>query len=357
VNPAYPQVQSPGNIVINSCTNVPVVYPPLVVTDPCCGTNWNVVYDLPSGTTFAPNSKTLVNWYVYDCASGTNFIAASSFLVTIVCSNCCQGPFTNYTVTVVKGSNYLADCLCQQPSNTLANVLPSVPEGTEVYFWNPITGQFDTPPDTFNSGAWHIGTEPMFIGEGFLLVNPTNQYQLTIYGMDPECSPGCSPLDCYSATTLYGDFGLGPNSMDFCDRFCCPPALWTSVQAWDPSSQSFTTYTYSGTWSPQEPPALPVGYSEFVSVNKSACLTGVPLVHIGQTVTNQIATLSISWSTNNVPINYWQPQYSTDLVHWLTFPSTGALISPILIPETGTFFLGTPYQFYRLVTTNASGTN
>jgi hypothetical protein len=348
VDPAFPQVQTPGNIVIDSCTNVPVVYPPLVVTDPCCGSNWSVVYDPPSGTSFAPGTSSLVNWFAYDCNSGSNYFAANSFLVIVVCTNCCEGPITNYTVTVAKGSNYLADCLCQGTNNTLADVIPSVPAGTEVYFWNPTLGQFN-PVDTFTSGAWQNGTELMGPGEGFLLVSPTNTYQLTIYGVEPGCG-SCAPLDCFSPTMLAGDYGIDPNPGDFCDRFCCPPPPGTGVQVWDAGNQSFTTYAYSAS---SPPPALPVGYSEFVSVNKAACLAGTSNLQIVRSGTTQTSSLTMSWSTNGIPINYWQPQYSTDLVHWLTLPITGALTPPLIINTTGTFSLSAPYQFYRLVTTNA----
>jgi hypothetical protein len=352
VNPAFPRVQTPGNIVIDSCTNVEVVYPPLVVNDPCCGTNWSVVYDPPSGTSFAPGTSSLVNWYAYDCLSGTNFFAAYSFLVLVVCTNCCEGSITNYSVTVVKGSNYLADCLCQAPSNTLAQVIPSVPEGTEVYFWDSAAGQFTTP-DTFTSGAWQIGTEPLVLGEGFLLVSFTNQYQLTIYGVEPGCGGGCSPLDCFSPTMLAGDYGIDPNPGDFCDRFCCPPPPGTGVQVWNAGTQSFTTYDYAASW---PPPPLPVGYSEFVSVNKAACLAGNTVVQIVRSGTSQASSLTMTWSTNGIPNNFWQPQYSTDLVHWLTLPITGALNPPIIINKSS-FSLGAPYQFYRLAATNAFQTN
>jgi hypothetical protein len=352
VNPAFPQVQTPGNIVIDSCTNVLVTYPPLVVTDPCCGSNWSVVYDPPSGTSFAPGTSSLVNWFAYDCNSGSNYFAANSFLVIVVCTNCCEGPITNYTVTVAKGSNYLADCLCQEPSNTLADVIPSVPAGTEVYFWNPTAGKFN-PVDTFTSGAWHPGTEPMNPGEGFLLVSPTNAYQLTIDGVEPGCG-SCTPLDCFSPTMLAGDYGIDPNPGDFCTRFCCPPPPGTEVQVWDAGNQSFTTYAYSGT---PPPPGLAVGYSEFVSVNKAACLAGTSNLQIVRSGTTQVSSLSMTWSTNGIPINYWQPQYSTDLVHWLTLPITGALNPPIFINNNSSFSLSAPYQFYRLAATNIFQTN
>ena len=282
------QVQAASNILIYSCTNVPVVYPQLVVTDPCCGTNWSVVFDPPSGISFAPGTGNLVNWYVYDCY-GTNIASSGSFWVSVLCTNCCEGPLTNYTVSVFTGSNYLADALCQGTSNTLADVLPSVPQGTEVYFWNPAAGQF-TPPDTFTSAGWQNGTEPLFPGEGFLLVSFTNQYPLTIYGDQPGCPGNCSSLNCSSDTLLVGDYGLNPNPVPFCNLFCCPPISGTKVQVWDATSQSFATYTYGTSWSPsQGPPPLPVGYSEFVGMDTSLPVINCP----GDIVTNSCTNVAV----------------------------------------------------------------
>ena len=290
------QIQDPANILIDSCTNILVDYPQLAITDLCCSTNYNVVFDPPSGTSFAPDTRNIVNWFVYDC-SGTNYVAAGSFLVTVLCTNCCEGPITNYTVTVVQGTNYLADCLCQGTSNTLADVLPSVPVGTEVYFWNPPAGQFNNPPDVFQSGGWKNGTEQMFPGEGFLLVSFASSYQLTIYGIQPGCGGGCTPMQCYSDTVLVGDYGVDLNPVPFCDLFCCAPPAGTQVQTWDPTSQSFTTSTYTGlVWLPPppalSPPSLAVGYSEFVSVNKSSPVITCP----GPIMTNSCGNIVVNFT-------------------------------------------------------------
>jgi hypothetical protein len=287
-----PIVQGLSNILVYSCTNVAVDYPQPVVTDPCCGTNWSVVFEPPSGTSFAAGKAGLVNWSLNDC-SGTN-VATGSFWVSVYCTNCCQGPVTNYTVTVVKGSNYLADCLCQGTTNTLADVLPNVPVGTQVYFWNPNAGQF-APPDTFTSGGWQDGTEPLFPGEGFLLVSFTNQYSLTIYGSEPGCGGGCSTLNCSSPTLLAGDYGINPNPVPFCNLFCCAPPFGTEVRVWDATSQSFTIYVYGAPWSPSLPPPLPVGYSEFVSVE-----TGFPVINCpGDIVTNSCAPIPVIFTVTN----------------------------------------------------------
>ena len=129
----------------------------------------------------------------------------------------------------------------------------------------------------------------MVPGEGFLLVSFTNQYSLTIYGIEPGCGGGCTPLTCSFSTVLAGDYGLEPNPVPFCDLFCCPPVDGTEVQVWDATSQSFTTYVYSGTWSPSLPPPLPVGYSEFVSVDTSLPVINCPT----DIITNGCADMQI----------------------------------------------------------------
>ncbi|MGD1019725.1 MAG: hypothetical protein ABSA12_10460 [Verrucomicrobiia bacterium] len=266
----------PSNITVYSCSDVPVFYTNFIPSSVSC-TN-KVVFDPPSGTSFAHQTVSPVNWSVYDC-SGTNICSSGSFWVFVFCTNCCpcinytNSTCTNYTVTVFPGSNYLADVLCQGTNNTLADVLPSVSNGTEVCFWNQWTETF-TPPDSFNS-QWQNGTEPLVPGEGFLLVS-TNQYTytLTIYGCEPTCPGLCAPLDCSSGTMLVGGYGLTP--LAFSNMFCMPMTYQTEVLAWNPTNQVFTTYTCGGTsWSPPSgPPLLQPGYSEFVEVQP--CPTNLP---------------------------------------------------------------------------------
>jgi hypothetical protein len=73
---------------------------------------------------------------------------------------------------------------------------------------------------------------------------------------------------------LVGGYGLSP--VEFSDLFCPPYVSGTEVQQWDAANQSFTTYSYiNGNWLPPgEPPALGVGYSEFVTVD-----TSVPAIY------------------------------------------------------------------------------
>jgi hypothetical protein len=121
----------------------------------------------------------------------------------ICCTNCCSNcapPYPeSYTVTVSPGTNYLTDDLCQGTNNTVNEVLPVAPAGTELYLNAPGGGYTVL---TYSSGegkgagpvGWDEGTTPsavtLSMGEGFTLINTGNtNFTLTIY----VCAPGCFP--------------------------------------------------------------------------------------------------------------------------------------------------------------------
>jgi uncharacterized repeat protein (TIGR03803 family) len=272
------QVQCPGDIVTNSCTNVQVFYAPSV-TDLGC-TNPTVLCTPPSGTPFAPNSTNTVTCSVTDCCGNSN---GCTFTVTVLCStntNCCPNcvqPYPDsYTVTVFPGSNYLADDLCQGANSTVAGVLTNLPNGTQIYLWNEADQKFN-PPDTYTvAEGWSKGgTEPLSPGEGFLLVSFTNNtYALSIGGCEPQCPGPCSPASGANETSLVG--GSGVTTSAYSNLFSCPPVCGTEVKIWDPANQMFTTYSYvNDAWSPSAP-VLPIGYSELVTVDTSAPMINCP---------------------------------------------------------------------------------
>ena len=89
-------VQCPTNMVLVSCTNLPVYYAP-TVTDTCCS-NWNVICYPASGSYFVPGT--------------TN---------TVICSatdNCGNSNSCSFTVTVLSGTNCATNCFqVQCPTN------------------------------------------------------------------------------------------------------------------------------------------------------------------------------------------------------------------------------------------------
>ena len=80
VNTTPPVINCPSNIVVVSCTNVPVCYS-VTATNACCS-NVTVVCTPPSCSSFAPGTVTTVNCVATDCCSNT---ATCSFTVTVVC--------------------------------------------------------------------------------------------------------------------------------------------------------------------------------------------------------------------------------------------------------------------------------
>ena len=108
----------------------------------------------------------------------------------------------------------------------------------------------------------------------FFVSTDTNIYPLTIGGCEPECPAPCSPASGSTGTSLVG--GSGITATAYSNLFSCPPVCGTSVEIWNPANQSFTTCSFvNGFWSPSVP-VLPIGYSEFVTVNTSLPVINSP---------------------------------------------------------------------------------
>ena len=93
-------ISTPANIVIYSCTNVPVFYNPTAL-DTCCNGNLSVTCTPASGSYFAPGTTTTVTCAVLDfCGLSNN----CQFTVTVICTNCLQVDCpTNKTVQCDSG--------------------------------------------------------------------------------------------------------------------------------------------------------------------------------------------------------------------------------------------------------------
>jgi hypothetical protein len=75
-------IYNPNNIVVNSCTNVPVYYYP-TVTDACCS-NWSVMCSPTNGSVFVTGTTTTVLVTATDSCGDSN---TCSFPVTVLCTN------------------------------------------------------------------------------------------------------------------------------------------------------------------------------------------------------------------------------------------------------------------------------
>jgi hypothetical protein len=195
------------------------------------------------------------------------------------CANCVAPYPLSYTNQALAGDTFLANNLCQGTNDTLADLLPVVPDGTEVLIWDYVSQSF-VAAQYFAGFGWadpNTGNPVNFTiapGEGFVVNNPNGPFPLVISGCQPTCPPPCSPPT--NGYVLVGRLGIG--TATYADLFSCPPACGTRVQIFNGSA--YINYDYvNGAWTPS-PPVLQIGQSAFVSVlsNSNCCPTQTNLV-------------------------------------------------------------------------------
>lgn len=187
--------------------------------------------------------------------------------------------FQSYDIQILPGFNYIANHL-DNGGNSLDEIMPDMPEGTEFFKWDKVNRTF-TQPATYFGGFW-FGSDPATLtlapGEGGVLNNLTAPpYTLTFSGQ-PRLP--AFPIDCQP-----GDLCLlssqTPAPATYENIVGLPPEEGVMVTRWDPFTQSYTTNTFSaGLWVPFEPVAQ-VGEALFVERPPS---TGGPLTILVQPV-------------------------------------------------------------------------
>jgi len=282
-----PTLACPQNIVVPCATNggAFVTYPlPTLATGSCPVVSLSCAP--PSGSFFTEGVG-MVNCLAVDAAGRTG---QCSFLVTVMpcptrtncCDNCVEPFLLSVTVTVQPGYNFLVNPLCHGAANTVGAILPGI-DGMTVTKFDKLTQTY-IDPFTYDSGigGWVDGNfdpapgTPLPPGEGFLLNNPGAAFTLTFTGCEPDCPLPCAPTNEF---WLIGRVGTGAGT--YTNLFRCPPECGTTVNLFDPSKQSFDTYTFfNGAWGPSTP-VWAAGTSVFVSVQPNVlcpdpCVTNVP---------------------------------------------------------------------------------
>ncbi|MGP8198646.1 MAG: choice-of-anchor tandem repeat GloVer-containing protein [Limisphaerales bacterium] len=161
------QIQCPSNLVVASCTNLPVYYAP-TVTDPCCGSNWTLVCTPPSGSFFAPNTTNLVDCFVTDYCGLSN--SCSFTLIVLPDTNNCP---TNCITLTCPSNIVVTTC------SSCATVFYSVTATNSCCFSN-VTLNYNPPSGT----CFPLGT---------------NTVQVTAY--DPDCA-STPPTNCSFTVTV-----------------------------------------------------------------------------------------------------------------------------------------------------------
>jgi hypothetical protein len=142
------QVDCPTNIVITSCTNLPVYYYGLMVTDLCCS-NWTVTYSPTNGSTFSTGTTNWVTCQVHDNCGNSNLC---QFTVTVLkptnCPSCLQilRCFTNIVVVACSNVPVYYDSGHDMPtvSDPCCTNLPALISWT----YNPADGSSFSPGTT-----------------------------------------------------------------------------------------------------------------------------------------------------------------------------------------------------------------
>jgi hypothetical protein len=148
-------------------------------------------------------------------------------------------------LTAQPGFNLLANQLIAA-DNTVAGLLPGVPEGTSVYKFDPATGYSIT---TLDFGAWTDPSVTLSPGEGFWLRNPgAEDMTITLVGEVPQ---GTLTTDLVVGFNLVSSqvpqAGLIETDLGL------PVEEGTSVYQFDPVAGYSISSIDFGAWSPSEP--------------------------------------------------------------------------------------------------------
>ena len=179
----------------------------------------------------------------------------------------CSG-FADYTISVPSGLHTIANHL-DHGGNTLNEVLPGVPGGTQIQKWNCVGYA------TYTKGAagWLPAGGTLKPGEGAFINNPGAPFNVTFTGtphvpvLPPPLPCGCGNINFLSAQTTNS-----PSTFE--DILGFPPPDFTEVWVWNNGQWSVTTF-FSGFGWDNFVPALQLGESAMFNI--PACSTAPSL--------------------------------------------------------------------------------
>lgn len=178
------------------------------------------------------------------------FSVAWSLLTTpLAHANDSQTIAASYNLTIPPGFSSIANHL-DHGANTVAKLLPSVPEGTLLYKFDNIR-EIHTV-NQFQSGEWLRPEETLAPGEGALIRNPGKEFSLTFTGTRPS-NAQFPRLNRFNLISLPVP---GETTVP-------PPTAGDSIFRFDASQQSFNAHTFDdldNDWVPRLnlPPLGPV---------------------------------------------------------------------------------------------------
>ena len=185
----------------------------------------------------------------------TNVLGAATSSVASLTVNCVGTCLDTYTITLWPGTNVIANQL-DNGGNTLAEVLPVVPDGAQLRKWDPI-GQTYSAAATFHAGTgWDTPSTTLQPGEGAFLVVSV-QYNLTFNGIR-RCAatlPLCPVVGYQLVSDQIPETGIFGSAYTN-NLLGLALVANTKVIKLNPQTQTTNTYLFNGTtWSPAQPTA------------------------------------------------------------------------------------------------------
>jgi len=155
----------------------------------------------------------------------------------------------SYTVSIQPGLNLIANQL-DNGGDTLAEIMPSVPDGTVFSKYDNLNGVWAQAK--FSSNAWApSGIIELHPGQGAWLRSPS-AFTLTFSGIPHSANvpPAIPSGQVWLLSRQTNDIGTYQNIIG------APPSAGAQVYQWDPTNQVFVTNTFCGSvWSAGTPRA------------------------------------------------------------------------------------------------------
>jgi hypothetical protein len=265
-------LQCPGDIVVQSSTNVAINYSATASNVCGQGAPINITFYPPSGTVFTPGTTTRVVCVAYQ---NVGHASSCAFNVTVA------PPSQSYSINIEPGLNLIANqldhgsnCVINQldhGSNCLNAVLSSIPDGCVLFKYDNASGAWFQSSYSALSQSWtpNLTLSP---GEGAFLQSPTN-FTLTFTGT-PHVP--VLPVNIPSGTTYLlsrqtNDVG------DFNSILGLPPTDGATLFQWNGSN--YNTYAFSaGSWTPSTP-VVSVGEAVWINLTTNRPPPPIPLFY------------------------------------------------------------------------------
>ena len=238
--------------------------------------------------------------------------------------------FQSYTIPITVGLNLIANQL-DHGSNTLNEIMPSVPDASVLYKYNNTGSNWTASAYNAATGRWVPGNLTLNPGEGAFFQSPTN-FSLIVTGTPhvPVLPVTIPSGAIYLLSRMTNDIGNYTNIVGV------TPSNGATVYRW--SGSTYNSYSFaSGAWIPSEPAAA-VGEAVWISTPGGGQPPPIRQSLVYQGLTNtSLGNATLSVSSNQLTVGNLgsngqdgvEIEFPTNLsgwgVNWLALDPSNAL--------------------------------